>query len=1059
MSESDTGSSSVFEAFLANTITKCNNFKESLYKKEWEEQFEWLEHHPKFKNSANCVWCKTRISITSSGIEGIKRHAEGRRHLYGLQRQKNGLQLEQSSDSDSENTNQHFKYTYESKWKKTFTWLASSSKASLGKCTICHVDFSIGYRGVNDVKRHMCQARHIRAVKSANKQDSCSPKITYDSEWENKYEWIKPGTNSHMVFCKLCKIEFSIEFGGKYHIAKHSKTAQHKQIKSPQESCSDSSLVYCKKRKKEMIDRQSLKRLQKYNSEWENQFNWLRKCESSNMNAWCTVCLKSFSIAYRGLGDVNRHKDQIKHNKNVEQFNDNPEAHIIQKDSDIESKASSFPEENISGNKDEYILKMKTKHTIEEIPSTKPIIFKIDISGNVIREVTSKNEIFTDILTSPVESNNISDHSTELTATETNGLGTSKQKENDDNSGVLYWDSFMTNSVQKPDSDSANEIAEEPFPISNIRYNKYNTVWEKTFNWITACTKTEYQAECKICNSKFSIKYRGFGDVKRHHTQRRHAFNASKLSHSLVNGEHDVHIRNTEIAHVFHTICHEENDIISDCAQRLYTHWFPESPTALEFTCPGNKVKGIITDILLPLAQQQITTELSNNHYFSMLVDTSQANNFGACSIILRYYVTLQNGVQTKLLTFFTPTTTPSKDANDIYLAINQQLEIFGLCIANCTAFVANNSILNHGVFSKLQLLNSNLLFIKNSCRGINNSARRAQNVFKFDIEQIIYKCFNELIMYADIDQLPLNLTELINWLKIEWHIIWENISTKWLSIATAAKRFFINFKYLQNYYMSAELPAPECLRTFFESETAECYLNLFVGVCETLQQSCIFIETSDKLSVLDLHKTMEHLHNSLYAICTDIKETIYKFENAQLLEQFRNDAHEYYRVIIGYIINEYDVENKTFEFLEPMRLTRKTTLTDFQNIVTQLGLTEIDTNDLYKEIRMVNKYYVANIPNEILRGSALIEFWTSYLLVNNSPNIQKICSYVFSLPLSNMASERLNHRLNVCIKRSPPHHNEVITAKLIIKEHFSSVNCIDFGAFLDKSDIQKKYL
>ncbi|CAH0549771.1 unnamed protein product [Brassicogethes aeneus] len=54
---------------------------QTLYNKEWETRFPWLESHPQDQYAARCKWCNhCSIAVASMGITAIKSHEKGNKH-------------------------------------------------------------------------------------------------------------------------------------------------------------------------------------------------------------------------------------------------------------------------------------------------------------------------------------------------------------------------------------------------------------------------------------------------------------------------------------------------------------------------------------------------------------------------------------------------------------------------------------------------------------------------------------------------------------------------------------------------------------------------------------------------------------------------------------------------------------------------------------------------------------------------------------------------------------------------------------------------------------------
>lgn len=76
-------------------------------------------------------------------------------------------------------------------------------------------------------------------------------------------------------------------------------------------SCSDDDTYLTPKKRAKTTTKRSCN----YRIDWQRDFTWLKKDESNKENAFCSLCLKTFSVAHGGRNDVTKHEKSAEHNK------------------------------------------------------------------------------------------------------------------------------------------------------------------------------------------------------------------------------------------------------------------------------------------------------------------------------------------------------------------------------------------------------------------------------------------------------------------------------------------------------------------------------------------------------------------------------------------------------------------------------------------------------------------------------------------------------------------------------------------------------------------------
>lgn len=997
MSDTDSDSSSDYDPFLANNAPGPKPPQKhhcTTYNVKWEATFNWIERYVPNNGYAHCKLCLTTFSIAHGGAHDVKRHQETVKHKKGAAA--NNASMESfNSTSTSMATESNVDDSAEDKFKPPN---------------------SSGNTSKNNRKKYM---------------------IAYNPKWEADFPWLRAAANSGSAHCTLCKGEFSIEYRGLHDVIRHIDRMKHrKALENPDNSGADAD---------ELPKNESNTIVSKtYNAKWEVRFPWIKPARSV-YSAECKVCSAVFSIQHRGVADIERHQDRAKHKKAMEMLEYKPE-NVRGTWSDSDEPLSKFSSEK----------RTKRKNGGGES------------SGSTVRAKKEKHD----------ESN----------------------EDYFENTSALYWDSFMANTKQEPNmseyeeendddtydpNDDYNESADPMSFESNfetvdvgtlpvigtnaskqMRMATYNPNWELMYPWLSANDENPGYAICTICNTTFSINYHGIHDVKRHEFRQKHVkFAKQQEPIAAPIFPNMKRLRIAEATHVFHSVVHGHSHASTDCVERLYGKFFTDSHIAKKFSCDRYKATQIVHSVFVPIAQNQIILDLANNHPFSIATNTANYGNLGIFPIVVRYYHH-NGGVKNKILTYFTPHS--SETFQDVFFALVKEVESLGLSIKNATAFVADNSPINfknnESVFSELLKVNGNLLPINCLRRNIQNAFQYTQKFLKFDIEMIVYKCFNELS--ATLDILPDELHSLHEWLKDDWPDIMSRIPTHWLCIVTAAAKFLQYFSALKMYFLGKS-DVVMLLQQFFQFELAECYIGLFKNIGESFQTANGRLELSETAAATDLYDAMHELHDSLNLRRNErsygsvASQRLSQIDNIGLIEEFHRDAYVYMDAAIKYLDKCHDFGNMSFKSLSIMQLSHKPALEHFQQIVSIFNINNINEHELIEEYHVLANYFDSNhIFNSNNSNVAAQQWWSWFFQSNRAPNFLRICNYVFSIPMSGIVAERISNELWKSMRSDRNHQNVLnLKADLLVKENLGSMTCTEFSNFLKISPIMDTML
>lgn len=839
----------------------------------------------------------------------------------------------------------------------------------------------------------------------------------YRVVWEQDYPWLRAYTkNTAYAICTICESVFNICHGGVHDIKRHQETAKHKKrfacsennkppaIIKPQQNDGDSLSDTSSSKNEPRSKQRKSGKIRKqyfltYDKNWEKLHPWI-KANVDSAYAECRICDSVFSIDYRGIHDVVRHMERVKHKKA------------------LELKGLDYT--SFDGQTDHNI----TEKTIESTYKRNRKRIKIEAQDTSLEE----------------------------------------------SSCALYWDTFMSDSNIKDStyhSDSSSnsinpfESIELPNEIEN-QIHQFDPLWKHQYAWLKRCEQNSSSAKCAICKTSFSIALGGVAEVNKHEKSDQHKLKIRKCNRTKPSfvfrpnvkrePEHTEVIKDNSrslLLFTYHKLRHNIASI--GCTTPIFKAM--QNDPNLHNILKEENITKIVKDVLAPETQKTIIKALSNHHPFAICTDLRYRDASGTFPLILRYF-NRTSGVQNRLLTFAKST---SDSPQDVYDSIINELNAAGLSATNATAFVSNNSKLGFGnsksVYSELKKLNRFILPIKCISTDVQAAALRSQNDLQFDIEILIYKCFNELS--AGNSRMPDELQELCKWVRHEWPVVLSKIPLNYCAIVEAANKVLSNFSALKAFFSQTDV-APRMLINFFRFELAACYLSLFKNVMSTFQSTYMRL-SSEKSSAIDLYDLMSELRNSLIVKRNEnIHETIARHVlpsltdcNTTFFEQFRKDAID---KAIEQLNRSFDFENSILKQLSPLRmLQRPPSYDDLHSIVTAFCINGVVDKELADEASVLSTYFEANrlfsVENSV---EAAMKWWIELFTVHNLANVERICAYVFSLPLANVMSSRICVELQ-SVSTLDSKQSAYRKAEIIARENFAAhMSCQEFINYLN---------
>ena len=285
------------------------------------------------------------------------------------------------------------------------------------------------------------------------------------------------------------------------------------------------------------------------------------------------------------------------------------------------------------------------------------------------------------------------------------------------------------------------------------RFSSFNDKWliEDQFkSWLIKVD--EENAKCCLCESKFSIKHNGIGDVTKHMQSDKHkdiikARNQNEIINQFLitkETKEENQIIAAEITFVYHSVMHHHSYLSLDCGNNLNRIIFNDSKIAKKISCGRTKAAAILSNVLSPNSiERHLKYLIDNKIKFSISTDASNKDNMKMYPIAIQYFHS-DDGIVNFILDFYE---TPNETIYSIYHEIKERLSKNRLLIENVVAFGADKASVNYGIHNSVyvNLKNENIAIVKANClcHVIHNTAKYAFMKFPIDIENLLIKIYS----------------------------------------------------------------------------------------------------------------------------------------------------------------------------------------------------------------------------------------------------------------------------------------------------------------------------
>lgn len=188
-------------------------------------------------------------------------------------------------------------------------------------------------------------------------------------------------------------------------------------------------------------------------------------------------------------------------------------------------------------------------------------------------------------------------------------------------------------------------------------------------------------------------------------------------------------------------------------------------------------------------------------------------------------------------------------------------------------------------------------------------------------------------------------------------------------------------------------------------------------------------------------------------------KQILIGCDNIQEVQLFKNRANAFLKGIISYIEQRYSFSNNKYESLIFFKLQQLPVFENLLQIINLFNIEGIIVDTLYEEYVLLKEYVTQLLKSESSSSDNDYEQkWIKFLSNYNSPNLEKVVNFIFSIPHSNAMSERIFSQMFFAWRKERNHLKVMtIEGELLIKSNFQ-LSCKEFYdyALKDKNLLQE---
>lgn len=265
-----------------------------------------------------------------------------------------------------------------------------------------------------------------------------------------------------------------------------------------------------------------------------------------------------------------------------------------------------------------------------------------------------------------------------------------------------------------------------------------------------------------------------------------------------------------------------------------------DGDVAKGYACARTKTTAILNNAVAPAFKCELVS-IMQNRPFSILIDGSNDNGLEKMNpITVKVFDVGRGRVESRFLDMCLTSGAEAATARGIFAKMDQVLTSNEITWANCVGCGVDNTSVNLGVHNsiktRVQQVNDSIYFMGCPCHIAHNTACKAADAFNqttgFDVEEMAV----DLFYWFDKSSKRKNVfKEYCNFCDASYRAVMKHVSTRWLSLATAALQVYDG---LRSYFVSeAESQARFTrLQVLFSNPMTETFLSVSAYSIDTFQ-------------------------------------------------------------------------------------------------------------------------------------------------------------------------------------------------------------------------------
>ncbi|XP_075437304.1 uncharacterized protein LOC142475230 isoform X1 [Ascaphus truei] len=370
-------------------------------------------------------------------------------------------------------------------------------------------------------------------------------------------------------------------------------------------------------------------------------------------------------------------------------------------------------------------------------------------------------------------------------------------------------------------------------PKQNKRKCSFSDALQRAFPCPSeAAGKRDADVFCKRCKATFPVGHGGRSDIDDHCQTMTHKLCADSAAGSssssnanyfgtAASGPAALNRAAAEGTYAYHVVKHDHGLRSTDCASAL------RRLSDEKFYCAPAKTEALVTDVLAPLAMEDLKSDTSSVHFVSVAIDVCNTEEVKLVPIVLRYFK-YGEGAKVKILAF---ASVPAETSAILLEEINHALEKYNLR-GKVVGFCADHTNANFGgkkragensvVFKFNEGVSGNsVIGVGCAARIVHNAVQTAADCLPVDIEGVVVKICKYFHIYTVRTE---ELSEFCEFADSEYQRLLGSSNARWLSLKPAVDGVLKWFPALKSYFSSQE-NVPTTIVAFFENPVGEAWL------------------------------------------------------------------------------------------------------------------------------------------------------------------------------------------------------------------------------------------